>query len=201
MKIEKVNCLVTLSNDGNESIITQIPMSGPSAISVTEIPLIQAQNGPDSVTRVYSAGFFETDKRNEISRLEEIYESDVLKVVYPGQHAPLPKTIADIDLPDKHIFDAPVRPVEDVTVTEDTDTSKDDEIASLKAQLAESNKAASDLSSELTEMQNAAEPPAGGGEPLTKGEWRAALKEAGVDVPIGNHGIPALKAMMPEVVV
>lgn len=187
MKIEKVNCLVTLNASGNETVGTQIPLAGPSAISVTEIPLIQAQNGPDAVTRVHSAGFFETEKRAELSRLNEIYPDTFIKMIYPGQNPPLPKTIDDLDLPAKHIFDAPKLASVPVDKSIAADKSKDDEIAELKAKLAE-----------LEELKADPDLPVGGGEPQTKEEWREALKDAGVEVPLGNFGIPALKAMMPE---
>ena len=200
MKIEKVNCLVSLDNDGKETIITQVPKAGPSAVSVTEIPLMQAQNGPNSVTRVHSAGFFEAEKRDELSRLAEIYPEAIMKVIYPGQNAPLPKTIADLDLPDQHLFDAPKMPVEEAEVVE---TSKDDEIAALKAQLA----ALLDFKEDEI-IDETVDAVINGGiegdvshetpEPATKAEWRDALKAAGVEVPLGNYGIPALKAMMPK---
>lgn len=201
MKIEKVNCLVTLDNEGKETIITQVPKAGPSAISVTEIPLIQAQNGPNSVTRVHSAGFFETGKSEELSRLAEIYPEAIMKVIYPGAHAPLPKTIADLDLPDQHLFDAPKMPVDEAEVVEAVDTSKDDEIADLKAKLAEAQASLSTGVAAHTEaVTEYPEIPTGDDEttePETKAEWRDALKAAGVEVPLGNYGIPALKAMMP----
>lgn len=200
MKIEKVNCLVSLDNDGKETIITQVPKAGPSAVSVTEIPLMQAQNGPNSVTRVHSAGFFETGKSEELSRLAEVYPEEIMNRIYPGAHAPIPKTIADLDLPDQHLFDAPKMPVEEAEVI---DESKDDKIAALEAQLAAlldfkkdeiidetvdaviNGGVEGDVSHETTE-------------PQSKAEWRDALKAAGVEVPLGNYGIPALKAMMPK---
>lgn len=201
MQIEKVNCLVSLDNNGLDAINSQIVKSGPSAISVTEIPLIQMQNGPDSVTRVHSAGFFESGKREELSRLNEVYPKKFMSIVYPGLNAPIPKTIADVDLPDKHLHDAP-EVVEEAEVAEQ---SQDNEIAELRAKLA-----TSEAENRQLLAANFTPPPELGlaavpiddvshetTGPETKEEWRAALKEAGIEVPLGNFGIPALKAMMP----
>jgi len=107
MQIAKVNCLLRLNQKGNVNLMSVVKC-GPSAILVTEIPILRRLNdvseggGDDCcLSDVKQVGVVETTGNQEIARLKGIYgsrEGNVVDAIYPGGLG-LPKTIEDCELP------------------------------------------------------------------------------------------------------
>lgn len=99
MEIQLVNALIGIRGKPEEShFSTQVYKTGPSKIAVTEIPIIQAMNGLDCVSKVSPAGWMKTSKGEEMKRLEGLYQIEALRAVYPSTAAPIPHNIEGLGL-------------------------------------------------------------------------------------------------------
>lgn len=104
MKIDIVSCLVTMSPGkgcGDHTVVK----TGPSSISVAEIPLLEAIHGvpeedsPPVVSEIAKVGSRETTRKKELARLHMIYNVKVIKSEYPDSSGrSMPEVISDLDL-------------------------------------------------------------------------------------------------------
>lgn len=107
MKIAKVECQVRVMQEGNINNLT-VWKVGPSAIHVTEIPILRrindiSEGGPEdcSITEAREVGTVEATSGAEIQRLKSIYggrPGNIVDQVYPGGMG-LPRTLEECELP------------------------------------------------------------------------------------------------------
>ncbi|MBP8216067.1 MAG: hypothetical protein KAX54_00290 [Thauera sp.] len=99
MQVQVVNAMVGVrQSPSDEMYKLQLFKSGPDALRVTELPVLQAVNGLESITEVSVVGTIEVNKAEEHERLIAKYGADAVKLVYPSPAAPMPKTVHDVEL-------------------------------------------------------------------------------------------------------
>lgn len=112
MIIQKVNVLVgSRQAPEHQDYKLAVYKCGPDALPVTEVAILQAINGLESVTEVSPAGEYETTKEKEWQRLVRKYPR-AYHLCYPSAAVPMPKDISGLEL-EAHQF-AKVPPKEHV---------------------------------------------------------------------------------------
>lgn len=95
--MQTANCLVHIGGDSG----TSVPKYG---ITVSEIAVLRAIHGPDSITDVEPTEDVQRSDRNEIARLHEIYSRPDVKdgpvhTLFPGVAARAYQTLDELDIP------------------------------------------------------------------------------------------------------
>lgn len=99
MEIQVVNAMVGVrQSPSDETFKLQLYKSGLDALPITELPILQAINGMESISDVSVVDTIEVKKQDEFNRLVEKYGEDAVKLVYPSPAAPMPKTVHDVEL-------------------------------------------------------------------------------------------------------
>lgn len=99
MEIQVVHAMVGVrQSPSDETFKLQLYKAGIDALSITELPILQAINGLESITEVSVVDTIEVNKQEEYDRLVAKYGSDAVKLVYPSPAAPMPKTVHDVEL-------------------------------------------------------------------------------------------------------
>lgn len=96
------NCLVALGGDKDN----WVPRYG---VTAAELVVLRALHGEDAVGDIEPAGEITRGNRDELLRLKAAYGSAkdednkaIVENVFPGSGAILPKTLADLELPEVH---------------------------------------------------------------------------------------------------
>lgn len=143
--MQTANCLVHIGGDSG----TAVPKYG---ITASEIAVLRAIHGPDSITEVEPAEDVNRSDRTEIGRLHEIYSRPDVKdgpvhTLFPGVAARAYQTLAELEIPEE-FFKAesrvklkPAAPAKAAKSAKKAD-AKDDEQApeDVEARLAEEDK-------------------------------------------------------------
>lgn len=99
MKIQRVNCMVGIRiKPEDDTFRHQVFRQGIDAVPVTEIPLMQAMNGMDSISMVSVQDEYEISKMDEYARLQRLYKPEQMALCYPMASAPMPSEVKDLDL-------------------------------------------------------------------------------------------------------
>jgi hypothetical protein len=95
--MQTANCLVHVGGDSG----TTVPKY---AITASEIAVLRAIHGPDSITEVEPTDDVQRSDRNEIARLHEIYSRPDVKdgpvhTLFPGVAARAYQTLDELEIP------------------------------------------------------------------------------------------------------
>jgi len=116
MKIETVNCLVgSRQSPEDQEFKLAVYKCGIPALPVTEVALLQAVNGTDSISHVSLAGEIDVSKEGEWKRLAAKYPK-VIQFAYPSVAIPMPSRLDQLDLRPEQ-FDR--TPPKDIAVLDD----------------------------------------------------------------------------------
>lgn len=99
MKIQRVNCMVGIRiKPEDDTFRHSVFRQGIDAVPVTEIALMQAMNGMDSISMVSVQDEYEISKLDEYARLQRLYKPEQMALCYPMASAPMPSKMEDLDL-------------------------------------------------------------------------------------------------------
>lgn len=121
MKFDVVECLITLNQKNNTNLM-QIMLTGPDAVRVTEIPILQYLNEtpqdddsgvhlPCCISRAKTVRQEDATSQDEVMRLSMKYGSAVFKAVYGQARPAFPKTLDDVELPAEAFAEKPKRQI------------------------------------------------------------------------------------------
>lgn len=137
MKIETVSCLVSSRQDpSHEHFGLAVHRTGPDAVPVSEIPILQAMHGFDAISMVKGFGAYETSRQEEWERLHRKYKREYVARVYPTMSSPMTTKIEDLHL-ERSQMDTRVK--ETAKVDDAAAEAELSEKETIKARLAELN--------------------------------------------------------------
>jgi hypothetical protein len=176
MRIQRVNALVSVrTGDTDQSFGNEVYRCGDRAIPVTEIPILQSMNGPQSVRDISPFDFYETTQPEEHARLLKSYRAEIVTAIYPSPFSPLPTLIEHVELPPGELKANPFKG--EVVLPEGNLADEDDMPFEVPAVAVAATIAAL---------------------PDDKNELRAAIKALTGKAPFGNLSVEKLQALLAE---